>query len=98
MSEPQEPTQDSLKEAIEAFRQMSVPDVPPAAAILARIGEDLPAKARPVGTPFSSTGSRFLGRLLLPSAAAAALAIGGLGLLLLHGTASLALAEVVKET
>src|SRR5262249_48759628 len=93
MSEPQEPLPDALAEAIRAFQRMSVPEVPPAAAILARLDDE---KAPPGAIPSSSKRSGLPMRLLIPSAAAAVLVMGGLGWLLLHGTASIALADVVR--
>src|SRR5262245_12553137 len=98
MNEHQEPALDALNEAIEAFQRMSVPHGPPDTAILERLGDELADKARPVARPFSSKRSGRLMRFLLPPAAAAVLVIGGLGLLLLGGAASLALADVVKAT
>ena len=98
MNEHQEPALDALNEAIEAFQRMRMPDRPPDAAILERLGEELPAQARPVAIPLSSKRSGLLMRWLVPGAAAALLVLGGLGLLLLSGAASLALADVVKAT
>jgi hypothetical protein len=96
MSEHKEPTPKALAEAIEAFQQMSVPDAPADAAILARLDDERADQARPVARPGSSKPRGRLLRFLIPSAAAAVLVIGGLGLLLLHGTASPVLADVVK--
>jgi hypothetical protein len=90
MSEQHEPTHNSLEAAIEAFQGMGVPDRPPDAAVLARL------EARPVGIPVSKKGLGYRMRFLVPSAAAAALVIGVAGLLLLSGTAAIALADVVK--
>jgi hypothetical protein len=72
-----------LDEAIAAFQRMPVPDRPSDADVLARLG------------PVPKKGRHLL-RLVVPPAAAAVLFVGGLGLLLLHGTAPLALADVVK--
>jgi hypothetical protein len=96
MSEQQEPAQSSLDEAIEAFQRMSVPDGPPSTALLERLGDELADQARPAPIPFSPKRSGLAMRLLLPSAAAAVLVLGGLGLLLLGGATSPALADVVK--
>lgn len=95
MSEHQESTPDALAEAIEAFHRMSVPDVPLDAAILARLDHELADEARPVAGPTSSKRGGMPLRFLAASAAAVVV-IGGVGLLLLHGTASPALADVVK--
>jgi hypothetical protein len=73
MSEHQEPTHDSLDEAVEAFQLMNVPGRPVDAFVLARLNAELDDTARSV-----------------------ALVIGGVGLLLLYGTATIALADVVK--
>jgi hypothetical protein len=87
MSEHSQPTPDPLEEAIAAFRHMAVPDRPADADVLARLGP----VSRP---PFSKR--RYLMRILVPSAAAALLLTGGLGLWLLNGTASVALAQVIQ--
>jgi len=96
VNEQQQPTQDALAEAIEAFQRMTVPGVPPDAAILARLDEELADKARHVIAPPSAKRSGFLTRLLIPSAAAAVVVIGGMALLLLNAAASIALADVVR--
>jgi len=98
MSEHQEPTHDSLEEAIGAFQQVSVPEAPPDAAILARLEDERTDRARPVAIPSSPKSRDLPRRLLIPPAAAAVLLLGGMGLLLLNGSASLALADVVKAT
>ena len=96
MSEQREPTHDSLDEAVEAFQRMNVPDRPVDAVVLARLDAELDGTTRPVAAGASSKRSRYFMRFLIPSAAAAVLVIGGVGFLLLNGTASLALADVVK--
>jgi hypothetical protein len=88
MSECQEPTHDSLDEAVEAFKWMSVPDRPLDAVVLARLDAH--------ASPASVKRSWYFIRFLVPSAAAVALLIGGMGLLLLYGTPTVALADVVK--
>jgi hypothetical protein len=95
MSENQQPDHDPLEQAINAFRRMAVPDQPPDAEVLARFGTASGAAARPVSIPAASK-RRYLMRLLVPSAAAALVVIGGVALVLLNGTASLALADVVE--
>jgi hypothetical protein len=95
MSEHQEPTQDSLNEAIEAFQRMSVPDGPREAAVLARLNAELGGAARTASIPSAAKKRGGLLRLLVPSAAAVIL-VGGMGLLLLNGTATIALADVIK--
>jgi hypothetical protein len=106
MSEHHEPTHDSLDEAVEAFQRLNVPDKPVDAVVLARLdalmprpspsGRGVGGEGRPVAVPGSSKRSGYFMRFLVPSAAAAALVIGGVGLLLLYGTATIALADVVK--
>jgi hypothetical protein len=97
MNKYQEPALDALNETIEAFQRMSVPDGPPDAAILEQLGAGSPTKGRPVAIPCPSKPSVVRMRWLIPWAAAAALAVVGLGLLL-SDAASLALADVVKAT
>jgi hypothetical protein len=96
MSVHQEPTRDALEEAIEAFQRMRVPDGPPDAAILARLGDERTDKGWPLAIPASSKSGGSRRRWLIPSAAAAVLVVAGIGWLLLQGTASPALADVVK--
>jgi hypothetical protein len=96
MSVHQEPTHDALEEAIEAFQRMRVPDRPSDSAILARLGDQRTNKGWPLTIPASSKRSRSQRRWLIPSAAAAVLVVAGMGWLLLQGTASPALADVVK--
>jgi hypothetical protein len=94
MSKHLGPTPDALAEAIRAFQGMSVPDVPPDAAILAWLGDERADKPPSRSGSLKRRGK--LMRLLIPGAAAAVLVLGGMGLLLLPGTASPALADVVK--
>jgi hypothetical protein len=96
MSVHQKPTDDALEEAIEAFQKMPVPDRPPDAAILARLCDQRIEQGWPLGIPASSKRGRSRTRWLIPSAAAAVLVVAGMGWLLLHGTASPALADIVK--
>jgi hypothetical protein len=96
MSEDQRPAPDLLNEAIEAFQRMGVPRGPSDADVLARLGALPDGTARRVSTPPPCPGGGHLIRLLVPSAAAALLLIGLVGWLLLSGTASPALADVVK--
>jgi hypothetical protein len=98
MSIHQEPTHDALEEAIAAFQRMRVPDGPPDAAILARLDDERPDKGGPLAVPSSSKRSGSRRRWLIPSAAAVVLVVGGMGWLLLQGTVSTALAEVVQAT
>jgi hypothetical protein len=96
MSERQQPAPESLDDAIEAFQRMSVPDRPPDAVVLERLGGEWADKPRPAASPISPTRSGWLVSLLIPSAAAAMLVLGALGLLLLIGNTPPALADVVK--
>jgi hypothetical protein len=96
MSVHQDPTHDALEEAIRAFQRMRVPDGPADAAILARLQDERTDKRRPLAipSPLKRGGSRR--RWLLSSAAAAVLVVAGTGWLLLQGTASFALADVIQ--
>ena len=106
MSEHQEPPHDSLDEAIEAFQRMNVPDRPVDAVVLARLdaftprssssGKGLGGEERPITVPSASRRNGYFMRFLVPTAAAVALVLGGAGLLLLYGSATIALADVVK--
>src|SRR5262245_23660001 len=93
MSEHQEQV---LNETIEAFRQMSVPERPPDTAMLAWLGDRSTDSAQPPAVSSSSNRSGLVRQLRVPSAAAAVLVLGGIGLLLLQGSTSIALADVVK--
>jgi hypothetical protein len=84
MSEELEPAVGPLEEAIRAFQRMSVPERPPDADVLARLGAE----------PSTRRGN--LLRFVISSAAAAVLVFGLIGLLLFNTTASIALADVVK--
>src|SRR5262245_49392582 len=95
MSAHEEPTYESLGEAVEAFQRVSVPTRPRDADLLARINAELDDKAHPAAMPCTPKRRAYL-RFLVPSAAAAVLVIAGIGWLLLHGGASVALADVVK--
>src|SRR5262245_4979136 len=95
MSEDQGLAPDSLNEAIEAFQRIGVPQRPSDADVLARLGALQGGTARPAPHPPSTRRGHLL-RLLVPSAAAALLATGLVGWLLLGGTASIALADVIK--
>src|SRR5262249_18617340 len=96
MSENQQPNHDPLEEAISAFQRMTVPNGPSDAAVLDQLGtrwrDTAPLHAIP-----SPWRRRYLMRLLIPSAAAALLALLVGGLLLMNGTAPLAFAEVVEN-
>ena len=94
MSEDQRPVPDALNEAIEAFRRMQVPPGPSNADVFARLGTLQGGMPRPASKPLTRRG--YLRRFLIPSAAAALLVVGLVGWLLLGGTASIALADVIK--
>jgi hypothetical protein len=97
MSEDHRPGRDSLEEAIEAFQRMKVPDRPPDAVVLARLGIYQGNKGRSVFTPASKRA--YVTRLLLSSAAALFLVFGlGIFAFLLNSTAPMAVADVVKAT
>jgi len=91
MSEQQEPANDALAGAIEAFQRMSVPARPSDAAVLAR----LDAESRPAALVSTAKRSGYLWPFLV-SSAAAVLLIAGMAVLLLNGAAAIALADVVK--
>jgi hypothetical protein len=90
----------ALDKAFEGIRRMPVPDQPPDTELLALLTSDQPidhnqANTRPVSLPCSSK-RRLMMRILVPSAAAALLLVGGLGLWLLNSTPALALGDVVE--
>lgn len=96
MSEQDLPGQDTLNETIAAFERMSVPDRPSDADVLARLDACQDGRTPSVfsSTALSKGGYRL--RLVVGSAAAVVLVIGGLGFLFFNGTAPIALAEVVE--
>jgi hypothetical protein len=96
MTEDHPPTRDLLDEAIAAFGQTPVPERPSDRDLLARMYDCAGGRFQAVLRPSASKTHRRLLQFLVPSAAAAMLLIAGLGLLLLHGTAPIALADVVK--
>jgi hypothetical protein len=95
MSENHRPQRDLLEHGIEAFQRMHVPDRPPDADVLARLGICRENRVRP--RFFSALRGRLPKRLWVPSAAAL-FVVCGLGLLLFVGnpTVSLAVADVVR--
>jgi hypothetical protein len=96
MRESQKPNNDRLEEAIGAFRRMTVPEVPPAAEILAQLPTRPRDGSRSVLVSFIS--KRRLLRLMVPSAAAVLVLLGSLGLFLWNSTSSFALADVIEAT
>jgi hypothetical protein len=89
-----------LDKAFDAIRRMPVPDQPPVTELLALLTIDQPIdppKANTRGVrKLRSSNRRYLMRILVPSAAAALLLVGGLGLLFLNNTPALALGDVVE--
>lgn len=97
MSEHHPRAPDALDEVFEAFRQMTVPDRPGDAEVLARLEDRYHDKTRLVSPDGRRTeGSRHLARVLLPSAAAAVLLLAGLGLLFFGGAVPIAMADVLR--
>jgi hypothetical protein len=95
MRKNQHPWREPLEEAIEAFQRMSVPDRPPDADVLARLGDDHRDKGRPISSSVSERGH--VRRVLLTAVAALILMFGsGLFPLLLNSAAPVAVADVVK--
>jgi outer membrane lipoprotein-sorting protein len=94
MSDNRQSQDDRLEEAVKAFRQMTVPDRPPDAGVLAQFAT-APGEATPAVPVPSSPKRRFLMRLVVPSAAALVL-LGTGALVLLTATPTLTLADVVK--
>jgi hypothetical protein len=95
MSKDPQSQDDPLEEAVEAFRQMTVPDRPPDAGVLARLATVAGETAAAVPVP-SSSKRRHLMRVAVPSAAAALLLLGGAAVFLLTATPAPTLADVVK--
>jgi hypothetical protein len=86
---------DSLEEVIEAFQRMKVPDRPPDAEVLVRLGNHHGDRRRPVSSSVSKQGN--VTRRLLSSVAALVLIFGvGLFALVLNSAAPVAVADVVK--
>lgn len=96
MTDDQIPVPEPLDEAIDAFLRMSVPQRPSDTDLLARLGARQGGMTRPASSPFPSTRRGSLIRFVVPSAAAALLVIGLVGLLLLNSAPSIALADVVQ--
>jgi hypothetical protein len=94
MGDNRQPQDDPLEEAVNAFRQLTVPDRPPDAGVLARLGT-APGETTPVVPVSASPKWRFLMRLAVPSAIALLLLGGGV-LVVLTNTPSPTLADVVK--
>jgi hypothetical protein len=95
MSNQHQPERDMLGEVVAAFQRMSVPDRPPDAEILARLGNSDGDKCRPVSP--SPSKWRPVWAVVLSSAAALLFLCGaGLLVLVLNSAASLAVADVVK--
>jgi hypothetical protein len=82
---------DPLDEAFAALRRMTVPDRPPDADLLARLA----AGPLPAAKPVSFFKRRNVMRLSVCSAAAAVL-VAATTLILFNGSASIALADVIK--
>src|SRR5262245_25017467 len=81
MSEYQQPHPDLLEEAIHAFQQMSVPERPLDAEVLAQFGTRQGDVSQPSRIPLPSPG-RFHRHVMVSSAAAALLLSAGLTLYL----------------
>jgi hypothetical protein len=94
MSDDRRPRADPLEEAVQAFRRMTVPDPPPDADVLARLGTAAADATPAVPVPFSPK-RRYLMRLVVPSAAALVL-LGTAAVFLLTTTPSPTLADVVQ--
>src|SRR5579862_2578434 len=82
---------DPLDDAFAALRRMNVPDRPPDADVLARLA----AGPLPVAQPVSFFRRRTLMRVTMCSAAAAVM-VAATALILFNGSASVALADVIK--
>jgi hypothetical protein len=95
MSENQQPKNDLLEEAVQAFQRMTVPDRPPDAEVLAQLGSPQLDTVPPIRVS-SPSRRRYLMRVLVPAAAAASILLGGLGWFLFNSTTSVALADVIK--
>jgi hypothetical protein len=94
MNTDNRPRRDSLEEGIAAFQRMRVPDRPPDAEVLARLGRAAGCKGRPVSASGLERG--FARRVLLCSATGLFLICGvGLFTFVLHDTKALAVADVV---
>jgi hypothetical protein len=80
MSEDRQPDSDPLETAIRAFQQLTVPERPPDAEVLARLGPDRDEPPEPGRSPVPFR--RRYRVHLIASAAAAVLLLGGLVLIL----------------
>jgi outer membrane lipoprotein-sorting protein len=94
MSDDRQSQADPLDDAVHAFRQMAVPDPPPDADTLARLGA-APNQITPAAAIPTSTKGRFLMRLAVPSTAALIL-LGGAALVILTNTPTPTLADMIQ--